>query len=189
MSSATLTKHASWTDRALENLPADGRKYELLDGQLIMSPVPANHGAICVRLILLIGAFVQRRNLGQVYDSSTGYRVSDDILLSPDVSFVSKARLKKIFRGPDKFLFGAPDLAVDVLSSSDTMQTIHRKLDLYFQYGTRLAWIVNWKLEQVHVYRPDRIEALTQSSEVLSGDKVVRGLKCRLSEIFPKAPR
>jgi Uma2 family endonuclease len=189
MSSATLTKHGPWTDRKLEKLPADGQKYELLDGQLIVSPVPANHGALCGRLILLIGTFVQRRNLGQVYDSSTGYRVSEDILLSPDLSFVSKARLKKVFRGPDKFLLGAPDLAIEVLSSSDTVQTIQRKLDLYFEYGTRLAWIVNWKLEQIHVYRPDRIEAITRPSDILSADKVLPGFKCRLSQVFPKTFR
>jgi Uma2 family endonuclease len=189
MLSAVLTKHKAWTDHELESLPADGQKYELVDGQLVVSPVPANHGAICVRLILLIGSFVQKRKLGEVYDSSTGFRVSEDILLSPDVSFVSKARLKKVFRGPDKFLHGAPDLAIEVLSPSDRMQAIHRKLDLYFEHGTRLIWIVNWKLEQVHIYRPESIEALTQGADLLSGNELLPGFKCRLSQIFPKLSR
>jgi Uma2 family endonuclease len=189
MSSATLTKHKPWTDRQLESLPDDGQKYELVDGELIVSPVPANHGAICVRLILLVATFVHRRKLGEVYDSSTGFRVSEDILLSPDVSFVSKARLKKVFRAPDKFLLGAPDLAIEVLSPSDTVEAIHRKLDLYFEHGTRLVWVINWKLEQVHIYRPDSIEALTRPFDVLAADKVLPGFKCRLNQIFPKSPR
>jgi len=113
MASAALTNCRAWTDQELEDLPVDGHKYELLNGRLIGGPVPANHGAICVRLILLIGAFVQRRKLGELYDSSTGFRISESILLSPDVSFVSKASLKKVFRGPDKFLRGAPDLAIE----------------------------------------------------------------------------
>jgi Uma2 family endonuclease len=189
MMSATSTKHRAWTDRELENLPANGQKYELLGGELIRSPVPANHGAICVRLILLIGAFVQRNRLGEVYDSSTGFRVSEEIMLSPDVSFVSKTRLKKVFRGPDQFLRGSPDLAIEVLSASDRMQMIHRKLDLYFEHGTRLVWIVNWKLEQVNIYRQDGIEALTRPGDLLCGDEVLPGFKCRLNQIFPRLSR
>jgi Uma2 family endonuclease len=189
MASLTLTKRGAWTDQELQELPADGHKRELLNGQIILSPVPASHGAICVRLILLVGGFVQKRKLGEVYDSSTGFRISESILLSPDVSFVSKATLKKVFRGPDKFLRGAPDLAIEVLSPSDRTQLIHKKLDLYFEHGTRLVWSVNWKLQQVHIYRPDSISAVTQLKDVLSGDEVLPGFKCRLQEIFPKHSR
>ena len=185
MASATLTNDRAWTDQELEDLPVDGHKYELLNGRLIVSPVPANHGAICVRLILLLGAFVQRRKLGELYDSSTGFRISESILLSPDVSFVSRARLKKVFRGPDKFLRGAPDLAIEVLSPSDRTQLLHKKLDLYFEHGTRLVWMVNWKLEQVHIYRPDSISALTQPTDLLLGAEVLPGFKCCLHQLFP----
>lgn len=185
MASAALTNGRISTDQELEDLPANGHKHELLNGRLIVSPVPANHGAICVRLILLIGAFVQRRKLGELYDSSTGFRISESILLSPDVSFVSRARLKKVFRGPDKFLRGAPDLAIEVLSPSDRTQLLNQKLDLHFEHGTRLVWTVNWKLEQVHIYRPDSISALTQSTDFLLGDGVLPGFKCRLHQLFP----
>jgi Uma2 family endonuclease len=184
MPSATLSRKRTWTDEELESLPEDGHKYELLDGDLIMSPVPANHGVICVRLIILIGSFVQRRKLGEVYDSSTGFRLSHEVLVSPDVSFVSKARLKRILRGPDRFLYGAPDLAVEVLSPSDRMNELHRKLDLYFRHGTRLVWILNWKVGQIHIYRPESIEALTQTGDVLSGAEVLPGFRCRLKQIF-----
>jgi Uma2 family endonuclease len=81
---------------------------------------------------------------------------------APDLSFASKARLKKILRAPDKFLSGAPDLAVEVLIRQIESRKFIASLDLYFEYGTRLIWIVNWKLEQVHIYRPDSIEALTR---------------------------
>src|SRR5438874_66561 len=91
-----------WTDRELESLPEDGNKYELLDGELVMSPVTANHGAICMRLGALLYNFTLRHKLGQVYDSSTGFRLAKNVLLSPDISFVSKTRLKKILIAPDK---------------------------------------------------------------------------------------
>jgi Uma2 family endonuclease len=65
----TLTRR-TWTDQELEALPKDGHKYELLDGDLIMSPVHANHGSICVGIITLIAPFVIRRKLGKVYEGA-----------------------------------------------------------------------------------------------------------------------
>ena len=184
MPTAALSKRKIWTDEELEALPKHGYKYELLDGNLIMSPVHANHGEICSRLLILVGTHVQTHKLGKVYDSSTGFRLSEKLLLCPDIAFASKARLKKILIAPDKFLYGAPDLVVEVLSPSDRMRQIHRKLDLYFEHGTRLLWLVNWKTEQVHIYRPDHIEALTRPNDVLTGGVVLPGFKCRLSQIF-----
>lgn len=178
------TKRKAWADAELEALPKDGYKYELLDGELIMSPVHANHGTVCVRLVSLLFSFVEERRLGEVYDSSTGFRLSEKLLLSPDISYVSRARLKKILIAPDKFLFGAPDLVVEVLSPGDRMTQLNRKLEHYFEHGTELAWLVNWRKEQVHIYTPDSIEALTGPNDVLVGGKVLPGFKCKLSRIF-----
>ena len=76
-----------WTDEELEALPKDGHKYELLDGELMISPVPLNHGIVCVRISSFLFHFVEARELGQVLDSSIGCRLAEDLLLSPDVSF------------------------------------------------------------------------------------------------------
>jgi Uma2 family endonuclease len=185
MVTAALTKKKrNWTDEELEALPKDGYKYELLDGELIMSPAHARHGKICVRLSAILLNFADRHKLGDVYDSSTGFRLAPDVLLSPDVSFVSNARLRKILIAPDKFLLGAPDLAVEVLSPSDRLQQVRRKLDRYFEHGLRLVWWVDWTKEQVHIYTPDSVNALTRPNDVLSGGDVLPGFKCRLSRIF-----
>jgi Uma2 family endonuclease len=185
MATATVgSKKRTWTDEELEALPKDGYKYELLDGELIMSPAHARHGEISMRLGSLLLNFADRKGLGKIYDSSTGFRLAPDVLLSPDVSFVSKARLKKILVAPDKFLLGAPDLAVEVLSPSDRLQQVHRKLDRYFEHGLRLVWWVDWTKEQVHIYTPDSVNALTRPNDVLFGGDVLPGFKCRLSRIF-----
>ena len=183
----TATRRRVWTDEALAALPRDGHKYEMLDGDLIMSPVHANHGTVCVRLILVLGEFVRQHKLGEIYDSSTGFRLSRKLLLSPDVAFVSRARLKKILIAPDKFLYGAPDLVVEVVSPGDRMSQLNRKLDRYFEHGTRLAWLVSWRQEQVHIYTPDSIEALTDPNDILTGRAVLPGFKCKLSRIFRAA--
>ena len=185
MTTATVTaKKKTWTDAEMEALPKDGYKYELLDGSLILSPVHANHGTICVRMSSLLFSFVERNRLGEVFDSSTGFRLSEKLLLSPDISFVSRARLRKILIAPDKFLYGAPDLAVEVLSPSDRLREVHRKLDRYFEHGTRIVWWVDWKKEQVHIYTPDSIEALTRPNDLLTAASLLPGFKCRLARIF-----
>jgi len=184
---AAAPKLKVWTDEELESLPKDGYRYELLDRQLIKNPFHAGHGQVCVRLLVLLALFVQRHQLGQVLPSNTGFRLSEKLLLSPDISFVSKARLGQLQVAPDKFLQGAPDLAVEVLSPCDRMTQIHRKLDHYFEHGTRLAWLVNWRNQQVHLYTPDSIAALTRPNDVLAGGAVLPGFKCRLAQIFGPA--
>ena len=149
-----------------------------------MSPVHESHGLVCVRIGSALFNFVEARGLGNVYDSSTGFRLAEDVLLSPDVSFVSKERLNKIRVAPDKFLAGAPDLVVEVLSPSDRMMQVNRKLDHYFEHGARLAWLVNWPKQQVHIYTSDSIESLTHLDDVLTGGLVLPGFKCKLRKIF-----
>ena len=149
-----------------------------------MSSVHTNHSIVCVRLSSLLFQFVEQHKLGEVCDSSLGCRLSSDLLLSPDISFVSKFRLKRILVAGDKFLQGAPDLVVEVLSPSDRMVQVNRKLEHYFEHGTQLVWLVNWRKAQVHIYTADSIEALTRPNDVLTGGKVLPGFKCKLSRIF-----
>lgn len=106
----------TWTDEELMCLPDDGRKYELVDGELVVSPAGGRHGRTIVRLTVRLGAFVAERRLGEVFDSSTGFRLPGGDLRSPDVSFVTASRLPEdgVPRG---FLYLAPDLAAEVLAA------------------------------------------------------------------------
>jgi len=186
METATIfySDKSRWTDNELMSLPRDGRKYELIEGELLMSPVGRTHSLICLRLATLLVRFVEKKRLGEVFDSSMGFRLSPKILLSPDVSYVSKARLKKIMAAPEKFLYGAPDLAVEVLSPGDPRDMIERKLGKYFQHGTRLAWVVDPKRQTVIVHSLDAVTKLTAPANTLTGGEVLPGFKCRLRDVF-----
>ena len=173
-----------WTDNELMSLPKDGNKYELIEGDLLVSPVGKVHSLVCVRMVVLLAAYVRRKKLGEVYDSSMGFRLSPQLLLSPDVSFVSRNRLPEMMVDPDKFLRGAPDLVVEVLSPSDRLKIIETKLDKYFEHGTRLAWVIDLKRSSLTVHQPDSVTKLTDASEVVNGGEVVRGFKCRLGDIL-----
>jgi Uma2 family endonuclease len=173
-----------WTDRQLMSLPRDGRKYELLEGDLVVSPVGLTHSLICVRLVMLLGAYARRRKCGEVFDSSMGYRLSPEVLLSPDVSYVSNDRLAQLTIAPEKFLYGAPDLAVEVLSPGDSRRITEAKLGRYFQHGTRLAWLVDAKRQSVTAFAPDGAKKLLSLADSLNAGGVLPGFRCKLHDIF-----
>ena len=154
-----------------------------------MSPVGRTHAVICTRLIIRLGNFAARHNLGEIYDSSMGFRLGPQTLLSPDVSFVSYARLPAMMVSPRKFLAGAPDLAVEVISPSDLRSVVSLKLDKYLVRGTRLAWLVDPEKCTVEVRTPDAATLLTRRADVLEGDAVLPGFRCKLGEIFDLAAR
>lgn len=173
-----------WTDAELEKFPKDGRKYELLDGDFLTSPITITHGTVCVRIATLLDGFVRPRKLGLILDSSIGCRLTAQCCLSPDVCFVSKARLPELAPTFDQFLAGAPDLVVEVISPSDRRKNIDRKMERYFEHGARLGWIVDSR-KQVVTVRTSKIERiLSGPRDILEGGDVLPGFKCKVAEIF-----
>ncbi len=91
-----------WSDAAFMALPDDGNKYELVNGELVMSNSSAEHGYIAVILITILYSFLRSQKLGVVLDSSTTFTLHSGNKRSPDVSFIAKERLqglKKLPRG------------------------------------------------------------------------------------------
>ncbi len=76
------------------------------------------------------------------------------------------------------------DEEVEVLSPSDRLRLVERKLDRYFESGTLLAWLVDWKKQQIRIYAPDKVQTLTRPQDVLTGGEVLPGFKCRLRRVF-----
>ncbi len=131
---------SSITDQDLLRLPRDGRKYELVDGEIRVSPAGARHGRISLRLGAALLAFVRENRLGEVFDSSIGYRLPGGNVRSPDASFVSSKRLPKV---PEGFLELAPDLAVEVLSPDDNPRELLDKVGEYLAAGVRIVWVID----------------------------------------------
>src|SRR5687767_14777098 len=119
-----------WTDDELLALP-EAKFWQLIDGELIkMSPAGAEHGEICSRLLITVGLHVRRRKAGRTYDSSTGFRLDPDNCFSADVSVVKSARIASVLPNPEKFVQGAPDFAIEVLSPRNTIREMERKIEL-----------------------------------------------------------
>jgi len=179
-----------WTDLELMTLPDDGNKYELVDGELVMSNSGLEHGWIAAILVSALYSFVVPRKLGVILDSSTAFTMKTGNKRSPDVSFLSKDRLQGLKKLPKGFGQGAPDLAVEILSPSNTTSEIHGKIVEYFENGTKLIWVINPEEEYVLMYKynfenttPDR---LLISVDSLSGEEILPEFTFPVANLFPK---
>jgi Uma2 family endonuclease len=179
---AAPTEHVATEDDLLAT-PQDGRKYELVDGAIVVSPAGSRHGNVALRLGGRLIAFVEEHHLGHAFDSSTGFRLPGGNVRSPDASFVAAGRFPNE-RVPDDFSDVPPDLAVEVLSPQDRPRQVLDKIGEYLQAGVRLMWIVDPNRERAAVYRSlTDVQELALDDELDGGD-VVRGFRCSLRAIL-----
>ena len=175
----------------LAHQPDNVNHYELIEGELFEMPPPGYaHGRLAVLIAHYILSFTQVQELGEV-TVETGYHPPDSrhTLLSPDVAFLSKAKAPHPFWG--KYIPVMPDLAIEILSPTDTLRKARRKAALYLQHGTQLVWIVLPAEKGVDVCRSVdgprlNIEFVGQESS-LSGEQVLPGFELELELLFPAA--
>ena len=171
----------------LQLVDRDKRLCELVDGTLVEKPVGYWEGLIATNLSTALNIFVLARNLGGVTGADATMRMKSGRVRLPDVGFTSLARMPKT-REPIPTL--SPDLAVEVLSESNTKDEIDQKLREYFQSGTRLAWIIDPAPRSVAVYRePGEPAALIDESGTLDGEQVLPGFTLPVAELFRNVPR
>ncbi len=167
----------------LYHVPRDGRKYELIEGELIVSPAGMKHEQIGAELLFLIRSFLSQCPAGKVFGSSAGYQLAENIVLSPDVSFVRAERLPG-GQVPETFGQFAPDLAVEIISPHDSPALTEAKVRLYLEHGAQLVWVINPRLKQALVYRADGSMSVIESDGALDGEAVLPGFACRLTDLF-----
>lgn len=170
----------------LDALPEDGLKHELQAGVLVSEPLPGmRHGRVAIRIGELLGAHVRRHRLGVVIGNDSGFILSrsPDTVRGPDVSFVSRARFESVGDLATAFP-GAPDLAVEVLSPSNTPASIHAKVADYLAAGTRQVWVVDSETATVVVYRSLLSPVRLSASQTLSGEDVVPGFQTTVAALF-----
>ncbi len=159
-------------------------RVELSDGELIRMPAAGfEHGFIAGNVVRILGEFVQARNLGVVITAETGYKLAEHTMRDPDVSFVSKERLAAVGM-PVGFFPGAPDLAVEVVSPGDCASELQKKIQDYFQAGTRMVWVLYPQSKQVHVYGSPKEIRVLEAQDSLSGEDVLPGFSVVVEEFF-----
>jgi Uma2 family endonuclease len=162
------------------------RRYELIKGVLkVMSPTKPLHGVVCARLAARLVSFIEEHDLGEVFGAETGFLVETDpdTVVGADAAFVSRERLATV-ETFEKFFPFAPDLAVEVLSPSNTVQEIDEKVNFYFAAGSRAVWVFNPKRRTVAVYRSPFDVRILSEQETLEGGDVLPQFRLELAKLF-----
>lgn len=159
---------------------------ELVHGEVRLMPTGAPAHSWVVRAIFrALDAHVAPRGLGEVFPDQMGYALPhrDDTVRIPDVSFVRAGRfpVPAARRGPMRL---APDLAVEVLSESDTHTAMRKKLADYFDAGVRLVWFVDLDERGVEVHTPGAAPRWVGEDGVLDGGNVLPGFALSVRDLF-----
>jgi Uma2 family endonuclease len=141
------------TFEQFEQFPDDGRKHQLVKGEHIVVPPPkSRHTRIQQKIQDVLRPFVREHRLGEVHIEA-GFRLSSDTWLQPDVSFLTTAQIHS--SDPSGYYQGAPAIATEVASESNTAAQLDLKTELYFANGSSEVWVVYPKIAQVVVHLVD----------------------------------
>ena len=164
----------------------DGNRYELIEGELkVMSPAGGRHGRIAVRINKLLAIHVDDNHLGATYAAETGFiiAVNPDTVRAPDGAFVRKEKIASL-DDDSGFLPFAPDLAVEVVSPTDSFASIERKALMWLKAGTQLVLILEPESKTAHVYRSRTDIAVYGVGDIIDAADVVKDWKFAVSDVF-----
>jgi Uma2 family endonuclease len=140
-----------FTYEDLKLIPPDRNRYEIVDGELFVTPAPRTlHQRIVGNIFAALHRHVRQHRLGEVFVAPYDVVFTPSTVLEPDVLFLSTSRLRYI--GEDN-LSGPPDLAVEVISESTKRLDREVKLKQYALYGVREYWMVDPDTNSVEVFR------------------------------------
>jgi Uma2 family endonuclease len=182
----STTSTALMTAEELMELPDDGFRYELINGELEKMPPPGlPHGRIAFRLSVFLGKFILDHGLGEGFAAETGFKLTSnpDTVLAPDFAFVTNERFTAVGK-TEGYGVGAPDLAVEVLSPSDRPGKVKEKISRWFSFGTKQVWIVDPKHRTVTVYRSTIDTTTFSGSDYLESQNLLPGFRISLEKIF-----
>ena len=123
--------------------------------------------------------------LGKIFDSSGGFILPNGANRSPDASWIKMERWDVLTeKEKEKFAPLCPDFVVELMSPSDTIENTRAKMKEYMENGASLGWLINRKLLQIEIYRPNQEVEILQSPQTLSGEDILPGFVLDLSEIW-----
>jgi len=168
---------------------SENRLCELVDGVLVEKAMGFTESRIAVLLIAALQRFVEEGDLGVVTAPDGMFRFPQNLVRMPDVAFVSWKNFPNAEMPDDPVPEIVPDLAVEVLSPSNTAGEMSRKLREYFGAGVRLAWLIDPKAKTATAYTSPTRSTVIPASGTLEGGKVLPGFKLPLAKLFEKPKR
>jgi len=164
--------------------------YEVVDGKLVVKIVGASELEIATLLVGFLAPFVRAHRLGKILGEMI-YRIDQakDLQRRPDVSFVSHALWPFHRRVPKVAVWDmVPDMAIEIVSPSNTADHVQEKIHDYFTAGVRRVWVVYPRQQEVYVYAsPAEIQVLQLGQELDGGD-LIPGFRLSLAALFEDDP-
>ena len=156
---------------------------ELEDGKIIViSPSDIVSSEVGVRLISVLFAWVNPRNLGRIFDSAGGFILPDSNLTATDVSFVRAQRLRRSIR---YFAEMVPDLVVEIKSQSDRIKKLEQTVNKFIELGALVGIVIDPDLETVKVFRPNSQPIILENEDILTLPELLPGWEVRITELWP----
>ncbi|HEY6293499.1 MAG TPA: Uma2 family endonuclease [Terriglobia bacterium] len=165
--------------RLPESVGGQDVRYELVEGELIrMSPGMLPHNQIRDRILVRLLTFVESRRLGMVV-SEQAFQLSHRTVRVPDVAFLRSGRPL----ATDRPIEGAPDLAVEVVSPSNTPREIDQRISDYFAAGCRRVWVVYPDDREVYIHGLAGVTR-RRADDPLEDPELLPGFSVKASELF-----
>lgn len=173
-------------DQFLALCADDDGIYELIRGEVVqLTPAGEDHSEIESETFFLLRSFVKEKGLGTVWAGDAGFILEKEpyTVRSPDVAFISKARLSTP-RNRKSFFPGAPDLAVEILSPTDSLKAAESKAMMYLRAGGSVVWILDPKDRSCRIYRRDEAVRVLGPEDDLDAEPVLPGFRCPVARLY-----
>ena len=167
----------------------EGPICELIDGILVEKPMATYEALVAGVLLTFINSYLFEHRIGIALPGDGLLRLFPGRIRAPDVSFISWKRMPNRELPREAIASLAPDLAVEVLSASNTEAEMRQKLEEYFRAGGKLVWIVDPAARTVRVYTSPRRSTLLTEDDTLDGRKILPGFSLPIRQWFDLASR
>lgn len=152
---------------------------------LIMPPTGSDTGRRNVKITTQLEIWNSQSNLGEVFDSSTGFILPNGAERSPDASWVKAERWNALTpEQQEKFAPICPDFVLELRSPSDSLKDLQEKMQEYIDNGAQLGWLIDRKNKRVEIYRPGKDVEILDNPPSLSGEHILPGFVLRLQQIM-----
>jgi Uma2 family endonuclease len=162
---------------------------ELVDGVLVEKPLGTREGFFAGLIVHWMWSFLEKHDWGVVIPADGPLRLWLGLVRIPDVSFVSWDRIPGGEFPDDPVARLIPNLAIEVLSKSNTKAEMERKLREYFRAGVQLVWLIDPKTRTAQVYTSPTSMKRIGKDQVLDGGEVLPGFKLSLQKLFARTKR
>ncbi|MBI4602652.1 MAG: Uma2 family endonuclease [Planctomycetes bacterium] len=162
------------------------RLCELVDGVLVEKAMGFVESYLANLLSRKVGNYLDQHDLGIVTGADGLHRLAPGLIRLPDAAFVSWDRLPGGLIPGDAIVDIVPDLAIEVVSRSNSRAEIKRKLREYFEAGVRVAWVLNPRKRVLEVYTAPEDPVRLHERDVLDGGEVLPGFRLPLEEVFKR---